>query len=674
VVDKMMSPGWLEQLRQPFTEQEMKAFYKAIPPDYRGSEYSFNPESAPVSESGYPEPLSAFKSKDKLTAIDAIIRLGGAAVLGAGALSALGGAAGAGAGAAGAGGAGTAGGLTTFAPTAAASQMGALAGTTSAATAAGGAGALSSLGRIAKFIGDIPSIVGEKVAAAFGNQTIGVQSARMLGNAVISGGVTGARGGNLEDILKSAALAAGLTYVSDKAIKAVAENLRGSGVLDAVKDIPGGDITKIDPSIAGNIANNVAQGLDQFTITTFAPSAAVAGLTTTGVLAGTQAALDATEKPEVTVQAEKPVDTVPVVTSPVDAAKPDVTVTTSPEKPEGPPIVTSPVDAAKPDVTVTTSPDKPEGPPVVTSPVDAGKPDVTVTTSPDKPEGPPVVTSPVDAGKPDVTVTTSPDKPEGPPVVTSPVDAGKPEVTVTTSPDKPAVETPPVVVTPPADQKPTDQKPDEKKPDEKKKEEDPLASLISKYGTFENFLKLLGAFGAAGSKTPTPPTATAPAFPSMGGALPKYEIKRTQLSPDIDYYTYGTRPEAKFFEYAQPFTQPVPPVVEPPPADVNPPKEEPVFALGGLTGYAHGGSNDSRYVDGPGSGRDDKIPALLSDGEYVMDAETLALLGDGSTKEGARRMDEFRAKIRQHKGRALSRGRISPNAKSPENYMGGGLA
>jgi hypothetical protein len=97
------------------------------------------------------------------------------------------------------------------------------------------------------------------------------------------------------------------------------------------------------------------------------------------------------------------------------------------------------------------------------------------------------------------------------------------------------------------------------------------------------------------------------------------------------------------------------------------------MATGGLTGYAKGGSKSSRYVDGPGSGREDKIPALLSDGEYVIDAETLALLGDGSTKEGARRMDKFRAKIRKHKGRALSRGRISPNAKSPEKYMGGGL-
>ena len=194
---------------------------------------------------------------------------------------------------------------------------------------------------------------------------------------------------------------------------------------------------------------------------------------------------------------------------------------------------------------------------------------------------------------------------------------------------------------------------------------DKLKDLLGDYATPENILKLLGglAAGASSSGTTTKTTGTG-VTGGLGGALPKYEIKRTQLSPDIDYYTYGTRPEARFFEYAQK-------VVEP----TQPPAKEPEtgMATGGLTGYAAGGSNRSRYMAGEGSGRDDKIPALLSDGEYVMDAETLALLGDGSTKEGARRMDQFRANIRKHKGRALSRGQISPDAKSPDKYMGGGL-
>jgi hypothetical protein len=199
---------------------------------------------------------------------------------------------------------------------------------------------------------------------------------------------------------------------------------------------------------------------------------------------------------------------------------------------------------------------------------------------------------------------------------------------------------------------------------------DRLRGLLDQYGSLENALKLLGALGSAGASSPKAPTGgSGIGTGGMGGALPKYTYTRQQLSPDIDYYTYGTRPEAKFFDYTTQLEKPVQP--ELPPA--KPPEPDMVMATGGLTGYAKGGSKSSRYVDGPGSGREDKIPALLSDGEYVIDAETLALLGDGSTKEGARRMDKFRANIRKHKGRALSRGRISPNAKSPSKYMGGGL-
>jgi hypothetical protein len=79
----------------------------------------------------------------------------------------------------------------------------------------------------------------------------------------------------------------------------------------------------------------------------------------------------------------------------------------------------------------------------------------------------------------------------------------------------------------------------------------------------------------------------------------------------------------------------------------------------------------SRLAQGGGSGRDDTIPARLSDGEFVMDAETVSMLGDGSTKEGARRLDEMRAKIREHKGKSMARGKFSANAKSPLAYLKG---
>lgn len=87
----------------------------------------------------------------------------------------------------------------------------------------------------------------------------------------------------------------------------------------------------------------------------------------------------------------------------------------------------------------------------------------------------------------------------------------------------------------------------------------------------------------------------------------------------------------------------------------------------GHEGYATGGY----AVGGPGDGRDDKIPAMLSDGEYVMDAETVAMLGNGSSKAGAEALDKFRVNLRKHKGRKLSKGEFSVNAKKPEQYLKG---
>lgn len=80
------------------------------------------------------------------------------------------------------------------------------------------------------------------------------------------------------------------------------------------------------------------------------------------------------------------------------------------------------------------------------------------------------------------------------------------------------------------------------------------------------------------------------------------------------------------------------------------------------------------HVDGRGSGRDDTVPAMLSDGEYVVDAETVSMLGDGSNDAGAKQLDTMRNNLRRHKGRALADGKFSPNARPPEGYMSRGAA
>ena len=92
-----------------------------------------------------------------------------------------------------------------------------------------------------------------------------------------------------------------------------------------------------------------------------------------------------------------------------------------------------------------------------------------------------------------------------------------------------------------------------------------------------------------------------------------------------------------------------------------------------IVNKARGGalSAVSRFARGAGSGRADTIDAKLSDGEYVIDAETVAMLGDGSNQEGAKLLDAMRQNIRSHKGKALAKGKFSPNAKSPLAYLKG---
>lgn len=102
------------------------------------------------------------------------------------------------------------------------------------------------------------------------------------------------------------------------------------------------------------------------------------------------------------------------------------------------------------------------------------------------------------------------------------------------------------------------------------------------------------------------------------------------------------------------------------------------MAHGGLHGAQHtydvptvDGRKDYRQgsaVTGAGDGQSDDIPAMLADGEYVFDADTVAQLGNGSTKAGSQMLDKFREEIRQHK-RSAPVHKIPPPSKSPLAYL-----
>lgn len=219
-----------------------------------------------------------------------------------------------------------------------------------------------------------------------------------------------------------------------------------------------------------------------------------------------------------------------------------------------------------------------------------------------------------------------------------------------------------------------------------------------------------GTYGGAGSGRLNPIfSAQLPA----AGALGTVGATRTARPlGDVDWLTYGTRPELKFFDYAtQPTTSA--PVTSPVPGNPAGPimaedkirhSEEgiplwmqlglpnpnapatqaagPIMQERGPMAMFEGGTPSAKHgdqsrrtefaVNGPGTGRSDDIPAVLSDGEYVIDAETVALLGDGSSKAGAKKLDDLRVKVRKHKGQKLAKGRFSANAKKPEAYLSGG--
>jgi hypothetical protein len=184
-----------------------------------------------------------------------------------------------------------------------------------------------------------------------------------------------------------------------------------------------------------------------------------------------------------------------------------------------------------------------------------------------------------------------------------------------------------------------------------------------------------GTYGGGGSGRLNPIFSAK--LPDVSG----FAARKPRDVSGVDFKTYGYRPGIRFFDNGAPINYgSPPPSTQPVPNDPTGPSmyapdtDDVRFARGGALEAKRGGpSRRTEFaVNGPGTGRSDDIPAVLSDGEYVIDAETVALLGDGSSKAGAKKLDELRVKVRKHKGKKLAKGRFSANAKKPEAYLSGG--
>jgi hypothetical protein len=134
----------------------------------------------------------------------------------------------------------------------------------------------------------------------------------------------------------------------------------------------------------------------------------------------------------------------------------------------------------------------------------------------------------------------------------------------------------------------------------------------------------------------------------------------------------------------------------PPPANM-PIHQHNLMAMG----YAHGGADHSEgalskivrgnpihkypgevstengqyYMDGDTTGQEDKIPAMLSDGEFIVDATTVARIGEGNNKAGAKVLNEMRNMIAKDAGSSVPQGKVGPLTtylhKAQKKVLGG---
>jgi len=107
-----------------------------------------------------------------------------------------------------------------------------------------------------------------------------------------------------------------------------------------------------------------------------------------------------------------------------------------------------------------------------------------------------------------------------------------------------------------------------------------------------------------------------------------------------------------------------------------PPPEEKPMASGGIAGYSLGGyaaGGNPRLLKGPGDGMSDNIPAVignkqparLADGEFVVPADVVSHLGNGSTDAGAKHLYAMMDKVRTARTGKKAQGKQI----KPQKYM-----
>jgi hypothetical protein len=153
-------------------------------------------------------------------------------------------------------------------------------------------------------------------------------------------------------------------------------------------------------------------------------------------------------------------------------------------------------------------------------------------------------------------------------------------------------------------------------------------------------------------------------------SAPDQMTTKPESKMDSDYFVYGSQTD-------------IDDVLSQTPPNTIPSLNVPAFGMrsGGLVPpFAGGGPltmaagklrKDYRQgdaVEGPGDGQSDDIPAMLADGEFVIPADVVAALGNGSNKAGADKLYDMMHNIRRQARKGDPKDLPKP-AKSPLQYI-----
>jgi len=164
------------------------------------------------------------------------------------------------------------------------------------------------------------------------------------------------------------------------------------------------------------------------------------------------------------------------------------------------------------------------------------------------------------------------------------------------------------------------------------------------------------ALSGDSSNTPTNTSTNQFLTPSFGGGSANYTLSDNSVTAPT----------------AQPYTAPTD-------VALMAPQAAPQLKHGGLVDmdgetqehvpefYSEGGLQH-RYVKGVGDGTSDDVPAMLANGEFVIPADVVSSLGNGSNDSGSKVLDNFLETIREHKQKHDAK-HLPPDSKGPLAYL-----